>query len=402
MLSLSPSPSGHGAVRPHLRQMRFDPRTLPLHLRQFPTASGPGGSPRPNVESAPSLPLWTYHVTASPDLGGGNYSGIIVGRDPHNHAKVKTKLPTQIVPLIITIDNGGGDVHTYDPTAPDNCNSASAVTITTQSPLFNNNSWTMNGVNVGDTQYIDAHQRAQFWSLVAGTNYHLILKPSALPAQTLTFGSNGTSGAGENLDFSRFGFCEPLGEVFIDDLDAAVQGLITGPLAGMINPGTFPIFAMVNVVSGTTNPPDLDHCCILGYHSAFINGGNLQIYSPYDMDTAGFFGSGFTSALSHELAEAVNDPAGNNLTPVWGNIGQTVGFCQNNFENGDPLSPGFGTPSNPFFVTQNGRRYALQELVFFNWFFGPNGGNPLGVGGLYSNNGTFQGDNIPCPPGGTN
>ena len=90
----------------------------------------------------------------------------------------------------------------------------------------------------------------------------------------------------------------------------------------------------------------------------------------------------------------MDDPTGINAVPVWGGIGQQAG-CQNNLEVGDPLS---APPTNPFSVTQNGFTYAMQELAFFSWFFG---GTSLGSGGKYSNNGTFTGFAIACPPGGT-
>ena len=343
------------------------------------------------VSTVTPLPSWDYSITASADRGGGVYSGTILGRSPYLRGKTTTTIPTQIVPLIITITTPTSSV-TYDPTAPDAClGGVSALDKLGNSPIFTNNSWTMNGVNVGNTQYIDAFQRAQFWSLVGGTPYHLMLNKSNLPAQPLSFAMNGVNGG----NFTFTGGCEPLGIVQIDDLDAAVQALITGPLAGMVNAGTFPVFLTKSVVSADGVPALPNHCCILGYHSGLFVGGNLQVYSPLTYDASGAFGDTDISVMAHEMGEAVNDPTGINPTPAWGNIGQTVGFCQANFEVGDPLSPGFGTPTNSFVVGG----YHLQEMAFFNWFFG---GPSLGAGGAYSNNGTFLGDAKHCPPGGTN
>jgi hypothetical protein len=57
-----------------------------------------------------------------------------------------------------------------------------------------------------------------------------------------------------------------------------------------------------------------------------------------DWDTTGDFGgTADGSVSSHEIAEWMNDPLGNNPTPAWGNSGQVSG-CQRNFEVGDPLS----------------------------------------------------------------
>src|SRR5437016_2538514 len=51
--------------------------------------------------------------------------------------------------------------------------SATSVPLTVfgQSPLFNNAPFTMNGVNVGNTQYVDAFQRANFWTAISPA-YH--------------------------------------------------------------------------------------------------------------------------------------------------------------------------------------------------------------------------------------
>jgi hypothetical protein len=192
-----------------------------------------------------------------------------------------------------------------------------------------------------------------------------------------------------------------IGVVNLTNLNGLVQGLITGPLAGMVNAGTFPIFLTKDVVSADPGISIFANCCVLGYHSGLFVAGDLQIYSPFSIDTTGVFGPGFVSTLSHEMAEAVNDPTTGNPTPLWGGIGQ-VGGCQNNFEVGDPLSPGFGTPTNPFVVVGgNGLTYHLQELAFYSWFYGS---TPLGAGagGKFSDNLTFGGDAKVCPPGGTN
>jgi hypothetical protein len=64
--------------------------------------------------------------------------------------------------------------------------------------------------------------------------------------------------------------------------------------------------------------------------------------------------------MAHEIGEWMNDPFGNNPTPLWGHTGQVSG-CQNNLEVGDPLT---GTIVPPV-VMPNGFTYHLQELAFF-------------------------------------
>jgi hypothetical protein len=154
-------------------------------------------------------------------------------------------------------------------------------------------------------------------------------------------------------------------------------------------------------VSATSGISIFTDCCVLGYHSGFFVGPNLQIYSPFSIDTTGLFGAGYVTTLSHEMAEAVNDPTTNNPTPLWGDLGQVVGTCQNNLEVGDPLSEGFGTPTNPFVVVgDNGLTYNLQELAYYGWFFGSTSLG-VGAGGRGSNNNSFGPSAIICPPGGT-
>jgi hypothetical protein len=386
---------------------------LPPNVNGYTTVL-PGTKMAPSDSAAAQLSLitpvsplvpnksFTFSVTASAALGSGTYTGTILGRSPLNRGKTTTTIPTQLIPLVITINDGTRTI-TYDPTAPDTCvpGNLTTVSVVTGSPVFTNNPWTMNGVAIGNTQYIDAFQRAQFWSQVQGTPYHLVLNQSVLGEQALSF----SPGNGTNYLGTVNGFCGNIGVVNTTALDNLIQALITGPLASMVNTGTFPVFLTKNVVSNpagvTANPP----CCVLGYHSSLFVVSNLQIYSIFSIDSTGVFGGGYTGTLSHEMAEAVNDPdtfvPGINLTPSWGNIGQVQGMCQANLEVGDPLSPG-NPPNDPtkdfVVVGGNGLTYDVQELAYYSWFFGA---TPLGVGagGLYSNNGTFHLSAYFCPPG---
>lgn len=96
--------------------------------------------------------------------------------------------------------------------------------------------------------------------------------------------------------------------------------------------------------------------------------------------------------MSHEVAEWMNDPFGNNPVPAWGHIGQQPG-CQNNLEVGDPLS---GTFAPPIFNPQNRFTYHMQELAFFSWFYGA---PSVGVNNWFSDNATFLTDAGPvCTP----
>ena len=172
--------------------------------------------------------------------------------------------------------------------------------------------------------------------------------------------------------------------------------------ARMVNAVTFPIFLSKDVVAadpGYSLAPGT--CCILGYNSGLMVGSNLQIYSPFSIDTTELFETGYVGTLSHEMAEAVNDPTGMNPTPSWGQIGQVYQpspnppyACQDNLEVGDPLSPGGPPPETKPFPVGG---YQLQELAFYSWFYGA---TPLGVGAgaKYFDNGTFSGFAKLCDP----
>lgn len=338
--------------------------------------------------AATTVPMGPYTVVSSRD--GGTYTGVVVGRSPFFHGNRTTNVPTFIVPVKVHMPDGG----TFDPGVADASCLSSKVpsTVVQNSPLFQSAAFTMNGVGVGTTQYIDAFQRAEFWQNLSVTadRYHVMLSPvTTLTEQTFNVPTN------KGGTFSDGG-CGNLGIMDINTWDAFVQGTLV-PFVTAHGGGTtsFPLFLLYNVVMADPFVPGTaDNCCVLGYHNAFLPAGNVQTYGVGDFDSnGGFSGTEDISALSHEVGEWMNDPLGNNPTPLWGGIGQ-VGGCQGNFETGDPLS-GTLFPA----VTLSSFTYHAQEQAFFSWFYG---GPSLGSGGKFSNNGAFTGDAKVCPPGGTN
>jgi hypothetical protein len=321
-----------------------------------------------------TLPLASYSVVAS---DGRTYTGTLVGTSPFDGSGMSTTVNTPIIPVVVSVSLGGLP-YVSDPTAPDPCLSAGADTdFVLNSPIFNPTDYVINGQDVGTTQYIDGFQRASFWSFVGGTEYHVLLQPNLTNGQTFNTFTQGfydpmpsCGGTTYNLFFE------------INEFDSWVRN-VAMPAVGA-NPTQFPILLLQNV---SLYVNFIQNCCVLGYHNAV--GGTMQTYSPANLDTAGYFQiAAETAALSHEVGEWANDPLINNLTPLWGNIGQVVG-CQNNLEVGDPLS-GTLFPT----VTINGTDYHMQELAHFDWFFGTPSN---AAGGLYSNNGTFTTPAAPCP-----
>ena len=332
-----------------------------------------------SVAAATTIPMWRYNITSSRD--GKPYTGVMVGRSPFFHGARTTNVPTFIIPLKVHMPDGG----VFDPTATDStCSpSGTALNLFQNSPIITPVDIGMGGVDIGVAQYVDAFQRASFWSDVSatGTRYHAALGP-VMTLAVQTFNVPATKGA--TYLASSFGGCGKIGVVDFTTMDNYVTGTLMPALAGSgVGPTNFPIILLYNVVMGDPGDSLTSNCCILGYHGA--GGFPAQTYSPMDYDTTGIFGgTGNTSVAAHEVGEWMDDPLGTNPTPLWGKIGQVSG-CQGNLEVGDPLS---GTLF-PSVLMPNNVSYELQELASFSWFYSA---PSLGVNGWFSDNGTFTND----------
>ncbi|MGA7625902.1 MAG: hypothetical protein WB630_04090 [Candidatus Acidiferrales bacterium] len=359
------------------------------------------------------LPLFNYTVTSSRD--GNSYSGTIVGRSPFTEPFGFTAVPSQIVPVIVVTNSvfagiANGDVVTvpgvtvFNPSMADNsCLTAPndiPLKLVQQSPIFKPADFNYGGTDVGFTETTDAFQRANFFKLLNfGSSsdsdnfvYHVILSPvNTISAIVI----NVPAANGIAYPSAVFGGC-PTGTEAIVDINVYEPGLFSAIATTLgkqgVNPASFPMFVTHNVVEcealaagvncgDVLNPNSV--CCILGFHDS----SGQQTIGTADFDTSGIFVSPVpdVSDMSHEVAEWMNDPFGNNLVPPWGHIGQQPG-CQNNLEVGDPLS---GTLAPPIFNPVNGFTYHLQELAFFSWFYGA---PSVGIHGWFSDNDTFTTD----------
>jgi hypothetical protein len=372
--------------------VQLGPEPLHAYYTYFPLRGVTTEEAMRGAAAATTIPMWAYSITSSRD--GNPYSGVMVGRSPFFHGARTTNIPTFIVPVKIKMPASGGS-GVFDPSVADSTCLGGKVptTVFQNSPLFQSSAFTMNGQSIGTTQYIDAFQRANFFAenvSATGDRYHTKLGPiTTLSVQTFNVPTNGGAG------FTGVP-CGKLGVMDISAFDTFVQGTIVPLVAAQTGggPTSLPIILLYNVVMANPFVPNTTaNCCILGYHSSFAS--PVQTYSVADFESTGAFGAGTNdvSAPSHEIGEWIDDPLGNNLVPLWGNIGQ-VGGCQGNLEVGDPLS-GTLFPS----ITLSGFTYHVQELAFFSWFLG---GPSIGAGADFSNNGTFLGDAVLCPPGGTN
>jgi len=312
-----------------------------------------------------TIPFFTSKVTSPVD--GNTYEFHILGTDPTT-SKVSTTV--KYVPIMLRIHFPDGTV--LDPTQPGCGDTVSVQQRFFGSPLFNSTPLSSNGVDVGNTQIIDAFQRAEFWQYVKGSNYHVLLAPVAQPRLidvAAPRGAQTTSG-------SCAGTAHNLGVISINDYDVLLQK-ISNKYA---TTKEVPVIVSYNVVLGF---PDFSACCVIGYHSAYLRGRNgIQTYANAAYVDHGIFGGDIEDIhpWTHELGELFNDPFGGNPTPAWGHVGQ-VQYCQNNLEVGDPLT------GKPLLVNYRGFRYHPQELAFFDWFYRT---PSRGTGGEYSFEGTFE------------
>lgn len=352
--------------------------------RRFPT--------RPVSDAAPGLPIWHYDVVSP--VNGASYSGYIVGTDPFLRGARTTSIPVILVPFIVQFTNTStGFTTTFDPsTAPDaGCTAGqTAMSLVENSPIFQNYPWTLNGVDVGMTQYLDAFQRSNFWEGVqeAENHVHTLLtytvgEPLRLPLSyssptaaagirtgvTTTCTNPGGSGSTNGAAYQ--------GVVDYDVLERAMAGYIA---SHQITPNQFPIFILYNVMYSQNGSFYLGgyHFSEAPYPQVLTSPGQTYAMANFRTNGSGPFD---VSILSHEIAEWLNDPGGFNMVPPWGNIGEVTG-CKRYLEVGDPLTQ----TDLPPITGPNGFAYHLQELAYFSWFFRM---ASFGAGGKFSDNGTL-------------
>jgi hypothetical protein len=289
----------------------------------------------------------------------------MVGTDPKAGAAT-TRVPNEIVPIRLVFAAGG------------TLNATPDVSKTLSSPLYKSASF-----KTGNTQYGDAIQRAEFWRYVHGDAYHVLLAKPAVHQTVTLFVPSGQ------------GFLAPKGYQIR-------PGRTTGRPVGLLRYSWFTAqyTKVINSLhlSARSLPILLTHdtflyiktvpnCCVGGFHSvtAARNGnGNQQVqtalwadYGDYNQLTDKPTFARDINALSHEVAEWMNDPFVSNVVPAWKSPLAPQYGCSNLLEVGDPL---VGVE-----FTVNG--YHPQDEAFLSWFARQQ--PSIGYHGLYTYLGTF-------------
>jgi hypothetical protein len=302
-----------------------------------------------------------------------------VGNPPNMHGTTTINAP--VVPVIMDLRNFDGSPR-FVGGQPLVSQVAPFVQPTLDSPIFQNSSFASSNV---PTQVTDAIQRAEYFSH-AKDDWHTLLAPAVKPARTMVLirgtyrfalNSDGTCCAFILVDAGTFE-----NELFNIIVDAIVTGdETTTDMATFLFPNTYLFF--------NGNPND---CCVLGFHSYVFDNSDPKVELRWVFDysswiSPGLFGSAFTdvTALSHEIAEAFNDPfvasdGVHDVTPWWL---APNGNCQDDLETGDVIE---GLPNATFPITLNTHSglftYHPQNEALLQWFASESPSSAFG--GAYS------------------
>ena len=325
-----------------------------------------------------------------------------------------TSVKTFIVPVVIKVHQVATDFSvdannnliltgikdqdaTYDPTTPAPAclgpKNNVPFTLAVQSPIFENHHWIWGGTDLGDAQYDEAFQRANFWNATGEDpgRYGLHLHTQTLPPLVIDFPKGSGIGLPQSSSMFNYSNCAPTVLVDFNLFDEYLGYIAIPQMAAAygVNSGNFPIFIAGNVLWGAVigqlpyYEPEA-----AGYHS-FSDVDPAQTYGVTQFGDENFFTWPDAVPLSHEVGEWINDPTGSNYVQLY-NVAAASSpkgpvACQGNYEVGDILAGFFMPP-----VTgKNGYTYTLQELAFFSYFYG---GPSFAANGWYSNNNTLTTD----------
>jgi len=263
--------------------------------------NGKNNSDAPGVTT---MPHWSDSFT----YNGLVYNYTMVGTDP-KQGSATTVIPTFLIPLRFVFADG----NVFD-ASTDIINGQTAIHGIVNSPIFQNYNFNTTSVKVGNTQFGDAFQRANFWDSVStrAPNYHVILaQPTVLPTQTINVPPG----------LSSY-FTDPTTGKIFPVVDEAFLDSQTDPIliAANVSPNTLPIMVW-GIVQGAFAG---------AFHGVTDINGNLQTFigtaylpDPTVADVA---------PLSHEVVEWMDDPFLNNFTPGW-NIPflSPVALCDSGF-----------------------------------------------------------------------
>jgi hypothetical protein len=275
------------------------------------------------------------------DLTARKVSFTMVGTDP-SQTNTTTTVKVLVVPIKMVFPKGvSGGPKIFDPKNK-LADGKSVIQRVLASPLFNSGiDFKQGNVDLGNTQYIDAFQRGTWWKYVRkNSKYHVILKPTVAPEQTITCSNSSDCSVVQEWTLS--------GLIDINLFDQNLQRFMS---ILQVTPDVFPLFVTYDTYETS------GQCCIGGYHSANAGQPAGQTYAAATyVDKVGAL-SQDVSALSHEIGEWMDDPFVDNYVN-----------CKDNplMEVGDPLEGERNFGGYPYKL--NGFTYNLQSLVWIDYF----------------------------------
>jgi hypothetical protein len=272
----------------------------------------------------------------------------------------------------------------FDPTAADSkcLGGKKAINLVTASPIIASRPTVIQGTNLGTGQFVDMFQRANFWDVTKSgalnSGYHVSLDPVTTLPTVKVLARNYT------VQDTK---CGKVGLIKFADWQNYIEGALIPQLKDKLTPTTFPIFIMYNIELYTSSPTEGGAA---GFHDFMKNsafGAALQTYATASYISNGRYANAADiAALTHEVAEWMDDPFANNKVPKWGNIGQYLGSktCATLLEAADPLTEDVKT------ISYNGLTFHVQDLAFTSWFFRNKASQAVSLKHGYSLYGTLK------------
>jgi hypothetical protein len=310
----------------------------------------------PDREKLTTIPHWTgefsYH--------GITYPYTMVGTDP-GKGSATTVVPTVIIPLRFVFADG----RVVD-SSTDLVDGQTAIQGIINSPIFQPYPFFCGGINVGNTQWGDAGQCANFWNYVStrSRDYHVLLgQPTVLPVQTI----NVPADQGGYFPGEFFGFIETVPIIDVNFLEPQRQAIASR--LGM-DPRSLPIF-----ITGTVFTTAGNYHGVQRASSGKDPVAGAQTYIVAGYQSQSIFGGLVPDVvqLGHELSEWVSDPfPGSNFTPGWNYPFSSSAQCDSGYERDtlevcDQLDP-FIASGSFFDLPSSSFTYHVEDRVFLDFF----------------------------------
>ncbi|HWG88411.1 MAG TPA: hypothetical protein VN679_11575 [Candidatus Acidoferrales bacterium] len=297
----------------------------------------------------------------------------MVGNDPKLGGT--TVYPGNISEVDLQLLNADGSVFQTVPFAP-------FEKLTLESPNFE----PLDYRSGHDIEFGDAVHRAQFFNVMKN-NWHTLLVPKVVNRVTITvpFFVNVQLSDGTIIQArSYFTGTAADGNTFVLMLQPLFNFFFDNEVVNEINLGNFTTNGMNMTLFPNTflfslnvnNPNAPGGCCVLGFHTFFLDGGfpeDRWITQYASWISPGLFGAGFedVTALSHELAESYANPFVSNPAPNWQFPGEPANakVCQANLEEGDPIEV---LPNATAAITVKEKNFTFtyhpQNIPLLQWF----------------------------------